>query len=104
MAEFRELTRIPNGIAAGRLQRHYPDAPPDYVLGTGHVKFFCGRLPWLRKRYTGLYAECRSRGYNVSWVWPEDLDLDGKDYEPTENALALNRARIAERLGAKHGG
>ena len=103
MAEFRELTRIPNGILAGRLQRFYPDAPPDYVLGPGHVKFFCGRLPFLYYRYHMLLRECRERGFNVTPIWPANLPLQpGDNYIPTPEALALNRARIAQRLKAKY--
>lgn len=107
LAEHRELTRIPNGIASGRYDPNCAK-PADYVLGAGHVKFFMDKLAFLRLRYSALHAECQWRGFNVTWKWPEDHELvqaqaDGAflGYAPTPEALALNRARIAERMPAK---
>ena len=77
--------------------------PVAYTLGAGHVKFFMDKLSWVADRYAALCAEHRRRGGNVNEISREEL-LDGiagwwqNDYTPTEEALAINRERIAERV------
>ncbi|HET8686561.1 MAG TPA: pyrimidine dimer DNA glycosylase/endonuclease V [Methanosarcina sp.] len=102
-AEFRELTRIPNGILAGKLKTDYSDRPTDYTLGKGHVKFFTDKLDWLFDRYNELYWEFRHRNYNVVFVWPSDnaLTVGWFNYHPTHKALSINKARILERMPIK---
>ena len=99
-AEFRELTRIPNMLNSGKLQVEYRDAPLEYTLGSGHVKFFCDKLTFLKKRYDTLHQELINRGYSVTSIWPETLPKYAiwNDYTPTEKALQINRERIKERL------
>ena len=102
LAEHRELTRIPNAVAKGKY--HLRGQPLDYKLGEGHVRFFFDKLTFLKKRYDLLHQECKRRGFNVQYIWPENLPDDislWKDYEPTENALKINRTRIQERMPAK---
>lgn len=102
LAEHRELTRIPNAVAKGKY--HLCGQPLDYKLGEGHVRFFFDKLSFLKKRYDLLHQECKQRGFNVQYIWPENLPDDislWKDYEPTENALKINRTRIEERMPAK---
>lgn len=102
LAEHRELTRIPNAVARGRFS--LAGQPADYKLGEGHVRFFFDKLGFLQQRYRALHAECLRRGFKVSNIWPQDLPSDPalwQDYAPTAAALALNRARIAERMPAK---
>lgn len=102
LAEHRELTRIPNAVAKGKY--HLRGQPLDYKLGEGHVRFFFDKLSFLKKRYDLLHQECKQRGFNVQYIWPENLPDDislWKDYEPTENALKINRTRIEERMPAK---
>ncbi|XXQ68536.1 pyrimidine dimer DNA glycosylase/endonuclease V [Neisseriaceae bacterium B1] len=102
LAEHRELTRIPNAIAKGKFSLQ--GQPADYKLGEGHVRFFFDKLLFLRKRYEDLHAECLARGFNVQNRWTNDLPQMPelwRDYTPTENALTLNRERIAERMPAK---
>lgn len=103
LAEHRELTRIPNGIASGR-HTNFNNIPPTYRLGAGHVTFFLNKLAFLLQRYNALHSECLKRGFNVTYKWPSDLPQTWglwQGYEPTEEALATNRARIAERMPAK---
>lgn len=104
LAEHRELTRIPNGIASGR-HSNFNSIPPTYRLGAGHVTFFLNKLAFLMQRYAALHDECRKRGFNVTYKWPSDLPGTNcgfwNGYEPTAEALAANRARIAERMPAK---
>ncbi len=97
LAEFRELTRIPNGILSGKLKPYYHDAPREYTLGKGHVKFFVNKLGWLWDRYGDLCSECEKRNFNVTWIWPFGFDPIG-EYDPPPEALTLNRQRIAERM------
>ena len=94
LAEHRELTRIPNAVAKGKY--HLTGQPTEYKLGEGHVRFFFNKMAFLKKRYDLLHAECKARGFNVQYIWNEELPQDPTlwlDYEPTEAALALNRAR-----------
>ena len=99
-AEFHELTRIPNQIVSGKMKTFYRDAPTEYTLGKGHCLFFVHHLSYLKKRYDQLYDELVKRGYSVTKIFPEVLPKYAStlDYEPTEKALALNRARIQERM------
>lgn len=102
LAEHRELTRIPNAVAKGKF--HLQGQPRDYKLGEGHVRFFFNKLAFLKRRYDELHFECQARGFNVQYIWPENLPQDTElwsDYQPTPVALALNRERIALRLPAK---
>ncbi|NNH89572.1 pyrimidine dimer DNA glycosylase/endonuclease V [Pasteurella multocida] len=102
LAEHRELTRIPNAVAKGKFS--LLGQPEDYKLGTGHVRFFFNKLQFLKKRYDLLHQECRARGFNVQYIWPDKLPEDDNlwlDHTPTEHALAANRARILERMPVK---
>lgn len=103
LAEHRELTRIPNGIASGR-HTNFNNIPPTYRLGAGHVTFFLNKLAFLSQRYSALHDECKRRGFNVTYKWPSDLPSNAnlwQNYEPTAEALAANRARIVERMPVK---
>ena len=78
---------------------------PCYTLGAGHVKFFYDKLLFLRKRHEKIVVELLERNFKLSFPLGgvgEHLRLGHlelwNDYEPTAEALALNRARIAERL------
>lgn len=113
LAEFRELPRIPNGVFSGRLKTDYSDRAPDYVLGTGHIKFFTNKLRFLYYRYDDLYAECKARGFNVVYIfpvaelkrrlsyWRTERRKPFLDYEPTVVALALSRERIRLKMPAR---
>jgi Pyrimidine dimer DNA glycosylase. len=61
LAEYRELPRIINRVAAGRPFR-VPAGP--YRMGAGHVSFFGDKLHWLYQRHAALVAEMRRRKYN----------------------------------------
>lgn len=98
LAEHREITRIPNCVLSGKYK---PVGIPDsYRLGTGHVRFFMDKLLFIRRRYESLHRECLGRGFKVKDIFPPVVGMAdlNKDYTPTPEALALNRARIAERM------
>lgn len=96
LAEWRELPRMAN------FARNCKDMvwPEDYVLGAGHMKFFLDKGVFLERRHAQLTEELLRRGFNLKlldrFVMPQKFGYD--DYFPTERALALNRARIAERM------
>lgn len=108
VAEYRELPRIfalvREAIARGE-QPGDRRNPIEYTLGTGHVRFFYPRLGYLVRRQRLLILEMQARGYRPSFVGVDHL-IEGiaeewlADWEPTELAMAVNRARIAERLRA----
>lgn len=102
LAEHRELTRIPNAVAKGKF--HLKGQPTDYKLGEGHVRFFFNKLTFLKKRYDLLNQECKKRGFNVQYIWPDNLPDDPAlwlDYQVTEAALSINRERIQQKMPAK---
>lgn len=103
LAEYRELPRI------FTLARRASDAPKHYVLGTGHMKFFFDKLLYLVKRQAEIIKELNKRGINTNYVAENLLahqkclggnipDQLWNDWEPDEAAMAINRARIQERL------
>lgn len=126
-AEFREIKMVPKSLRRSlrAAEAHgYRDAyaqalmgqaivlkavPQAYTLNTGHVSFFYDKALYLRKRYALLRAELERRGINFNR--DSLLDPDGvfdvlderfrKDYDPTPEALALVRARIAEKIAMK---
>lgn len=104
LAEHRELTRIPNAIAAGKLS-DTSKIPSEYKLGTGHVYFFADKLSYLLTRYQSIRKELYERGfknedrwdYDSGYAWNSNHSWRWNGYSPTPEALALNRQRIKER-------
>lgn len=106
VAEYRELPRIFALVRAAINRGEQPDDPRnplEYRLGAGHVRFFYSRLGYLAKRQAALVAEMQARGYRPAFTDTDRL-LEGfpaawcQDWQPTTEALAANRARIADRL------
>ncbi len=98
LAEHREIKRIPNVIKSGKF--HLENAPKNYVLGTGHVKFFYDKLWFLYRRYLALYDECKKRGFSVENYASAFEDLPAelcKDFEPSEADIVLNQSRLDEK-------
>ena len=77
--------------------------PDTYTLGAGHVLFFYDKLYYLIDRYQELCNEMYHRGFTVNYphvpefVWDLRLHWFG-EYTPTQEALEINRERIAQRL------
>lgn len=106
VAEYRELPRIFALVRGAIARGEEPDDrrnPKFYTLGKGHVRFFYSRLGYLAARQAALIAEMQRRGYKPSFLDPNGL-LDGippewcNEWEPTPDAVALNRERISERV------
>lgn len=105
LAEYRELPRVFALVRAAMARGERPDDarnPRQYCLGAGHVRFFYSRLAFLARRQAELVAEMQARGYQPAFTETHRL-LDGfpeawcQDWQPTPEAMTLNRARIAER-------
>lgn len=106
VAEYRELPRV-FGLVRSAIGRGLAPAdiaaPSEYTLGPGHIKFFYTRLLWLARRHRLIVEEMIDRGYTPQFTERlrsrhGDIPLPWwGDYEPTADALAINRARILER-------
>jgi deoxyribonuclease (pyrimidine dimer) len=78
--------------------------PAAYCLGKGHVSFFYDKGNYLHERYLQIRRELSLRG--IHYNQNSELDLDGTmtlppfngNYTATVEALALVRARIADRI------
>ncbi len=98
LAEYRELPRV------FRLARNDAIIPEKYTLGKGHVTFFYNKLAYLYERQIQLYNEMLRRGYKPNFhpedllQWKEGREALWNTWTPDNNAIATNRARIAERL------
>jgi hypothetical protein len=108
IAEYRELPRIFTLVRrAVERGESINDArnPVEYVLGAGHCRFFYDKLGYLAFRHNFICFEMENRGFkNDLYLFWQDYQEDipivwWGDWLPTEAALRLNRARIAERLG-----
>lgn len=108
-AEYWELPRLYPLICKAYQRGEKPDDkknPTEYVLGTGHVRFFYNKLGYITKRHQELGLEGVRRNIQLK-AEPEGMEyfrqtaflpsIWFQDYEPTEEALALNRSRLAER-------
>jgi deoxyribonuclease (pyrimidine dimer) len=109
IAEYRELPRtfalVRAAIERGETADD-PRNPPSYTLGAGHVRFFYCRLGYLVKRQGAIIEEMQSRGYrpafdDVTALIAEIPMAWRQDWEPTPEAVAANRARIAARNGTR---
>ena len=108
VAEYRELPRIFALVRAAIARGETPGDrrnPAAYTLGAGHVRFFYGRLGYLAARQAALVGEMQARGYAPTFTDPSGLlagipEAWNSTWSPTAEALAPNRARLAERLAA----
>ncbi len=105
VAEYREITRLPGNLQTSLTRKSKPfdlsEIPPEYTLGKGHVKFFYDKMLFLKKRFESLVYEMLHRGYEPkhtdSTIFVIDNETFYNDYEPTEQAIEINRQRIKER-------
>lgn len=105
-AEYRELPRIFRLVRLAIARGEVPnlDDVPAYTLGKGHCRFFYPRLNYLVIRYAHIVAECERRGRLVSHPKLPTAGIPGAwfgNWQPTPQAMATNRARIAERSQPK---
>jgi len=108
--EFHEISRV--FTMARKRGSPHPKAPAEYTLGKGHVIFFYDKLLFISHRYYSLALELERRAgmkgkaSSVNWTRIHSVVEEArrslphemfKDYDPTEEALSLNRQRILER-------
>jgi len=102
VAEYCELPRV-FALAQKAALRGNFSQPAAYTLGKGHLLFFYTRLGYLARRHAELIKEMKRRGYSPTFTgvrrgdFPDAPDSYWEDWEPTTEALSLNRARIKER-------
>jgi deoxyribonuclease (pyrimidine dimer) len=102
IAEYRELPRV-FALAKKAFERGAFNQPAQYTMGTGHVTFFYTRLGYLARRHAQLVAEMLRRGYKPAFTGslkeahPDMPDEFWGEWDPTEEALAMNRKRILQR-------
>lgn len=113
-SEWREIKMVPQSLKRSLAARGQAGVlamiPPTFRLNTGHVSFFYDKAVYLRKRYDRLTDAMIRRGVH-DFDREAVLDKDGvfmglpkvfhKDYEPTEEAFAEVRERIALRIADK---
>jgi deoxyribonuclease (pyrimidine dimer) len=80
--------------------------PLVFTLNKGHVLFFYDKGKYLQNRYDKIVVELVARGFKINTdakLDPDDVMMDGwyNDYTPTEDALNIIRARIAEKIAMK---
>lgn len=94
LAEHREIKRIGNAIKNKRFS--LSNIPPEFTLGTGHVKFFYNKLKYVHERYLELYKECISRGFDVTNFEDAFSNMPPDLYQPyvekpTDREITLGR-------------
>jgi len=104
--EYKEIARVftltRNAQNRGKNKWNY-GIPTAYTMGTGHVKFFSDKLLFVLNRYHLICKEMIDRGYNINPIPYKSL-IEGidkhwlNDYTPTQEAIEINKQRIAERL------
>lgn len=110
LGENHEITRVFGLVKSAQLRginkinfRQKYNVPKEYTLGKGHVIFYYDKLGYIVTRYNQLQQEMKNRGFKVNTI-SDDILLDGirkewfGNYEPTEEAMKINRERIKERL------
>lgn len=110
VAEYREIPRV-WGLSHARLLASKSnravfesDIPAEYRMGKGHVKFFYNKLSWILSRQRELYLEMKRRSYQPNYspaypIWCSDAPYwMFQDWAPSREEIAVNRARIEERL------
>lgn len=104
LAEARELPRV-FPLAQAAIDVGIVIGPERYTLGKGHVKFFYSRTDYLSRRQTAIIAECLDRGFNLTHrVAPAPLLGCGVSrWEPDAADIAVNLARLRDRLHARPG-
>ena len=100
LAEYYELPRV------FKLAKVCSDAPKEYTLGKGHLKFFYDKLGYLFWRYIDIRNELLQRKFKINEdKYYSNVEIMGEKYSvcgyiPNEKALEINRARIKERIAA----
>jgi len=109
VAELHEISRVYGLVRKAQARKinkyNFHDklkVPAEYTLGTGHCLHFYNKLAFITERYYALCKEAKDRGFKVNPIERSSL-IEGinpwwfGEYQVTEDALAINRERLAER-------
>ena len=105
--EYHELPRAFTHVLARVEKGHkFNDIPETYRMGKGHETFFFDKCGYLILRFNELIDEMLERGYEAKEEFYGSVLKSCEaipahlcnTWEPTEEALAISRARIKERL------
>ncbi|MCR4335788.1 MAG: pyrimidine dimer DNA glycosylase/endonuclease V [archaeon] len=100
IAEYNEILMLVSYI------KNYPaqdNLPENYCLGKGHMRFFCNKTRYVKKRHELLKAEMKKRGFiAVKNIVLSDFSAKTiNDWIPSEKDFDLIRKRITEKLKLK---
>lgn len=105
IAEYHELPRVV------KQKISITDAPKEYCLGKGHMKWARLHLLFTLNRYRDLCYEMEYRGFTVNHkaVYLDMLALDSEfaseyrwlNYTPSEMDVKLSRDRLVEKIKQK---
>lgn len=108
LAEWREIKMVPaslrRSLKTKSIEQVLSSIPKEYVLGTGHVKFFFDKLTYLSNRYKELIYELLLRDFSLYHTsdfmdFCKDIpEVFFNDYNPTDNAKSVIRKRIDEKI------
>ena len=103
LAEYRELPRVI------KQDLNVSDAPRNYTLGKGHMKWGRLHIQFLLDRYFELCNEMKYRGFKVNYPHQQlllyvyanvNIQLLNQ-YQPTKEDIEVSRNRIIEKLNMK---
>ena len=103
LSEYRELPRVI------KQDLNVSDAPRNYTLGKGHMKWGRLHIQFLLDRYFELCNEMKYRGFKVNYPHQQLLLYVQENvsiqllnqYQPTKEDIEVSRNRIIEKLNMK---
>lgn len=95
IAEYNELPRCL------KQRVNLSDAPSNYKLGKGHVKWAQNHCKFILNRFSQIISEMEFRGFNHKYTTDGLSLLLNNDYNVTANDIMINRNRIKERFNLK---
>lgn len=108
IAEYREIPRIVSTVKKMLKEKTNEQilslVTPDYVMNTGHVRFFYDKLEFIRSRHESIKREGLRRGINLLSI---TITLEGvpdilkKEFVPSHKDCILNLERIREKIDLK---
>jgi deoxyribonuclease (pyrimidine dimer) len=105
VAEYGEMLRIGVALQKSLQGKTKIQIPKNFVLGTGHMKFFYDKGTYLEKRYYKIREEMINRGmkpdlsksFNID-KFPDDFK---NDWTLTEKDATIIRERLKEKISQK---
>lgn len=103
LAEYHELPRCI------KQEINTTDAPEQYCLGKGHMKWAKKHSVWLMNRYHGLCNEIEYRGFNINYPFYKLLEVyfktvlleNDNDYSIKDKDIHINQQRLIEKYNLK---